>query len=89
MSAKTYTLDRLQKELSRAFYWMGRATQEAQEGNFSSANYCMTVALQKWANCQHIDDTEIDLDTTDSLDWKFFAKRALIMAKQELQEDGE
>lgn len=89
MSAKTYTLDRLQKELSRAFYWMGRATQEAQEGSFAGANTCMTIALQHWNYCQHIDDTQIDLDTTDSLDWKFFTKRALIMAKQELQEDGE
>ena len=89
MSTKVYSLDRLQKELSRAFYWMGRATKEAQEGSFAGANTCMTIALQHWNSCQHIDDTQIDLDTTDSLDWKFFTKRALIMAKKELQEDGE
>ena len=87
MTQKVQDLQRLQDELTRAFKWMARATQNCQNGGFSSAVYDMTIALQHFTSCQHIDDKYVDADLFDSVDWKFFTNKALVMAKQELKKD--
>lgn len=89
MSVKTECLDKLQKELARAFEWMGKATEDARNGNFGVAAYCMTIALQHWQNCQHYEDKYIDCESADEVNWKFFATRALAMARKELEAEGE
>ena len=89
MSLKTDRLEQLQKELARAFEWMGKATADARKGNFGCANFCMTIALQHWATCQHYEDKYIDYDLAEEVDWKFFTTRALAMAKKELETEGE
>ena len=86
---KIEDLTKLQEELTLAFKWMGRATKEAQKGIFCAATYDMTVALQHFQSCQHIEDSCIDWDLFESIDWKFFTTKALAIAKQKLKEDGE
>lgn len=89
MNAKTYFLENLQNELKFAFKWMAFATEAAQKGDFNSANYDMTVALQHWIKCQNIRDRYVDNAVADEMNWKFFTTKALAMAKQELKEDNE
>jgi hypothetical protein len=87
VTQKIEDLTRLQEELALAFKWMGRATKEAQKGSFNAAAYDMTVALQHFQSCQHIEDSCIDWDLFESIDWKFFTTKALAMAKQKLKEE--
>lgn len=89
MSVKTECLDKLQKELARAFEWMGRATANARKGCFNSACFDMTIALQHWQNCQHYEDKYIGCESADEVNWKFFTTRALAMARKELEAEGE
>jgi hypothetical protein len=86
MSLETQRLERLQQELKFAFKWMGMATEYSQKGDFSGSAYCMTVALQHWQNCQHYDDKYISEELKEKIDWKFFANKALVLAKNELKE---
>lgn len=89
MTTNTFNLTCLQGDLAQAFKWMGIATKEAREGDFSSATYSMMTALQYWAKCQHISDRYIDNDLSESIDWKFFSNKAMAMARQKLEEEGE
>lgn len=87
MAIKTFFLEELQSELKCAFKWMAQATESAKQGDFSAANYDMTVAFQHWNRCQHISDKFIDEEDAEKMHWDFFTNRALAMAKQELKEE--
>lgn len=87
MQTKTFFLEQLQGELMRAFKWMGEATKFAQEGNFQMAAYDMTVAMQHWIKCQNLRDRYIKDEDAEELDWKFFTKKAIVMARKELKEE--
>lgn len=89
MSIETQKLENLQQELKYAYKWMARATEYARNGEFNGSAYAMTVALQHWQNCQHYQDRFDNDDVYNSLDWKFFSNKAMIMAKQELEEEGD
>lgn len=87
MSIATEQLDRLQQELKYAFKWMARATEYSRQGEFNGSTYAMTVALQHWQNCQHYQDRFVDEDVYNKVDWKFFEKKAMQMAKEELEQE--
>lgn len=88
MTTNKFFLEELQGELKRAFKWMAFATESAQKGDFNGANYDMTVALQHWIKCQNIRDKYISDEDAEQMHWKFFANRALAMAKKELEDEN-
>lgn len=85
MNALPKKLEYVQHELMRAFEWMGKATQEMQDGEIPSAVYCMTVAMQHWIRTQHDYDTYITDEEAEKINWKFFTRKAMAMAKEELR----
>lgn len=87
MKTNSFILEDLQGELKRAFKWMAQATEAAKQGDFSTANYDMTVALQHWNRCQHISDKFIDEEDAEEMHWDFLTLRALTTAKQELAKE--
>lgn len=87
MTTNAFILTQLQHDLAQAFKWMGKATKESQEGDFAGAAYSIQIAMEYWLKCQHTRDRNVDDDTADSLDWKFFTTKALAMAKQELAKE--
>lgn len=87
MKTNSFILEDLQGELKRAFKWMAQATEQAKQGDFSTANFDMTVALQHWNRCQHIKDKFISDDDAEEMHWDFFTNRALAMAKQEVAKE--
>ena len=87
MSIETQKLERLQQELKYAYKWMARASEYAQKGQFNGSGYAITVALQRWMNCQHYQDTFENDDVYTGVDWKFFSEQAISMAKKELKEE--
>lgn len=85
--AKQFFLDELQGELKRAFKWMATATESAQEGDFRNSEYAMTVALQHWIKCQNIRDKYIDDSDAESINWKYFTNKSLVLAKREIEKE--
>lgn len=85
--SKKYFLDELQGELKRAFKWMATATESAQEGDFRDSTYAMTVALQHWIRCQSIRDKYIDDSDAESINWKYFTNKSLVIAKREIEQE--
>lgn len=81
------TLENLKQNLTYAYKWMAQATASAKQGDFNSANYEMTVALQYWARCQHIQDKHIEDEESDKIHWDFISTQALNEAKQMLEKD--
>lgn len=83
---KNEKLNYLENELQSAFYWMAKATQETRVGEFSGAVYSMTVAVQRFATCQHY----ADLFLNGNCDEKTFAEisaSALKKAQEEIAEE--
>lgn len=87
MTTKVFFIEELQGELKHAFKWMADATKQSQQGDFQSATYDMTIALQHWIKCQNIRDKYISDEDAEQMHWKFFSTKALAMAKQELKEE--
>ena len=87
MTDKTFFLEELQGELKRAFKWITQATEDSQIGDFQSATYCMTLALQHWIKCQNIRDRYIPDEDAEQMHWKFFSTKALAMAKKEIENE--
>lgn len=87
MTTKAFFIEDLQGELTRAFKWMAQATEQAKHGDFSTANFDMTVALQHWNRCQHIKDKFISDEDAEQMHWDFLTLRALTTTKQELAKE--
>lgn len=85
--AKKFFLDELQGELKRAFKWMATATESAQEGDFCGSAYAMTVSFQHWIKCQNIRDKYIDDSDAESMNWKYFTNKSLVLAKREIEKE--
>lgn len=83
------TLEYMQNELKYAFKWMAEATKAMEQGETSSATYCMTIAMQHWLKVQHDHDKYISDEDSDKIHWKFFTTRAIAMAKEEMRKEGE
>lgn len=89
MTTETFFLTELQSDLTRAFKWMAKATQEAQEGELGSANQSIMFALEYWMKCQHVKDKFITDEVAEKINWKFFTLRALSNAKKEYRQEFE
>lgn len=87
MTTKAFFIEDLQGELTHAFKWMAQATEQAKHGDFSAANFDMTVALQHWNRCQHIKDKFISDEDAEQMHWDFLTLRALTTAKQEVAKE--
>lgn len=85
----THTLEILQREMTQAFKWMAKATQEAQQGDIPGAVYSMAIAMEYWMKCQHTQDKYLNDDENQKVEWKFFTNKAIAMAKQEINSEGE
>lgn len=85
----THALDILQREMTQAFKWMAKATQDAKEGDVSGATYDIAIALEYWMKCQHTQDKYLSDDENQKVDWRFFTIKAIAMAKQEINSEGE
>ena len=84
---ENFFLDRLQSELKTAFKWMADATESAQNGDFRSATYAMTVGLQHWISCQNIQDRYIEDSKYEDFDWKYFTAKSLVLARKEIEQE--
>lgn len=81
-----FQVSQLQRQLETAFYWMGSATASAREGSLKSAAFDMTLAMQYWLDCQHIQDAF--LRDIEGIDFPKMVADAIENAKKKYAEDN-
>lgn len=87
MKNNNFDIEQLKRHLTSAFYWMGSATASAKEGSIKSATFDITLAMQYWIDCMHVQDRY--LNDVEGLDFHAMVEEAIENARKKHVEESE
>lgn len=79
-----FYVNQIETQLQSTFYWMAKATEDMQKGDFNIAIMSLTTAINKLANCIYYKQSYL---REEDISYKSLSDSALAQAKQEIADE--